>query len=87
MATVRIPPQLQKLTGGERIVEVPGSTLREVIDALEEAYPGFRAKITEGDTLRPGLCAAIDSVVSTRGLLQPVGHKSEVTFVPAISGG
>ena len=87
MPTVYIPPQLRKLTDGAQTVEVTGQTLRQVVDALEELYPGIRDRLHDGENFRPGLAAAVDSVVSTRGLLQPVGADSEVHFLPAISGG
>ncbi len=87
MALVRIPPQLRKLTGGAREITVAGATIGEVIDALEKEHPGIRDRVLEDDELRPGLAVAVDSVIATRGLLQPVGEQSEVTFVPAVSGG
>jgi molybdopterin synthase sulfur carrier subunit len=87
MARVFIPAQLVEVTGGEREVEVPGGTLREVIDALDARFPGFKARLVDGDRLRSGMNAAVDSVVHPTGLRQPVGETSEVHFIPAISGG
>ncbi len=85
MARVFLPAQLAKLTGGAREIEARGATLREVIESLEEAYPGLKDRLVEGDRLRPGLAAAVDNVFS--GLRQPVGESSEVHFVPAMQGG
>ena len=87
MPTVYIPPQLKKLTSGARTVEVGGKTLREVVDALEALYPGIKDRLLDGEKFRPGLAAAVDNVVSNRGLLQAVGEESEIHFIPAISGG
>ena len=42
MATVHIPPQLVRFTDGARQVEIPGTTLREIVDALDERFPGIR---------------------------------------------
>ncbi|MBI4583892.1 MAG: MoaD/ThiS family protein [Planctomycetes bacterium] len=87
MPTVFIPAQLQSFTGGARKVEVKGKTLREVIEALDAAFPGLRDRLVEGDRLRPGLAVAIDSVICSAGLRQAVRKDSEVHFIPAISGG
>ena len=87
MATVQIPSQLTKLTGGLRVVEVPGATLAEVIDALESRFPGARQRLVEGERLRPGLAAAVDNVFAPPGLQHAVGPASEVCFVPALKGG
>jgi molybdopterin synthase sulfur carrier subunit len=85
LARVFLPAQLVKLTGGAREVEARGTTLLEVIEALEAAYPGIRDRLIEGDRMRPGLAAAVDNVLS--GLRQPVGESSEVCFIPAMQGG
>ena len=85
MATVFIPAQLAKLTGGRRQVEASGKTLLEVIESLEQQFPGFRERVLEGERLRPGLAAAVDNAFT--GLLQPIGESSEVHFVPALRGG
>jgi len=87
MAVVWIPVLLRDLTGGVETVEVPGRTVGEVVAALDERYPGVRARLCQGATLRPGLAAAVDSQVARLGLAQPVGTASEVHFLPAIAGG
>lgn len=87
MATVQIPTQLARLTGGLRAVEVSGATLAEVINALEARFPGVRDRLVEGDRLRPGLAAAVDNVFAPPGLQHAVGETSEVCFVPALRGG
>lgn len=87
MPIVHVPPQLRKLTGGERTVEVAGKTLGEVVDALEQRFPGIRQRLLEGEDLRPGLAAAVDSEICREGLRQPIAEKSEIHFIPAISGG
>ncbi len=87
MPTVWIPPLLRELTGGRESVSVPGQTVRQVIDALEATYPGLRARLCEGDRLRPSLAVVVDGAVSRRGLAHPLSEASEVHFVPAVSGG
>ncbi len=89
MAQVWIPRRLQSLTGGRKMVEVTGSTVRRLIDSLENQYPGLKARLydAERDSLAPGIAVTIDGVVREMGLLEKVQEESEVHFLPAISGG
>ncbi len=87
MPVVWVPSQMRELTGGESRVAVPGRTVRQVIESLEARYPGARARLIEDDHLNPIIAVAVDGVVSTLGLRQPVEEDSEVHFVPAVSGG
>ena len=87
MAVVWIPAQLRTLASGRVTVSVAGSTVGEVIAALEIACPGIRERLCDGDRLRPSLSVAVDDEIARLGLLQPVRESSEVHFLPAISGG
>ena len=87
MATVFIPSLMQGLTGGRHRVVVPGATVREIIDSLEESYPGVKERLVDGFRVRPNISVAVDGEVGTSGLLQRVGEASEVHFLPAIGGG
>jgi molybdopterin synthase sulfur carrier subunit len=87
MARVWIPPLLRDLTGGVQTVTVGGARVREVIEELDRLYPGTKARLCDGDTLRPGLAVVVDTGVARLGLREPVGPDSEVHFLPAIGGG
>ena len=87
MAVVYIPPLLQGLTGGEDALMVEGATVGELVDNLERAYPGIRARLVDQDRLRPNIRVAIDGQVSRLGLLEHVTPACEVHFVAAIAGG
>ena len=87
MATVYIPTLLQQLTAGRNAVDVAGGTVRDVIDSLEQAYPGLRERLLEQGRLRPNISVAVDGEVAPMGLLEPVGPASEVHFLAAIKGG
>ena len=86
MAVVWIPPLARDLTGGAERVSAAGSTLAEVIDALEERYPGVKARLVEDGRLRPTLSAVIDGETDAR-LRAKVAEGSEVFFLPRVSGG
>lgn len=87
MAIVGIPAQLAPLTGGRSSVEVDGSNVRQLIDRMDEMYPGIRDQLVENGRLRGNISVAIDGEISPLGLLERVSARSEVHFVAAISGG
>jgi sulfur-carrier protein len=87
MATVWIPPLMRDLTAGQQHVDVPGVKVRELIDALDQAYPGLRGRLIEDGELRRGITVTVDGVVSRQGLRTLVAANSEVHFLPPIGGG
>ena len=87
MAKVWIPSLMRDLTGGQAVVRVRGSTIRQIIDNLESAYPGARSRLLSGDSLKPGIGVAIDGEMVRYGLTEKVKAASEVHFLPAVSGG
>ena len=87
MATLFVPPSLRSLTDGERRLEISSISVRALIDELEQAHPGFRDSLVDGDRLRPGLAIAIDGVASSEGLLAKIPADAEVHILPAIAGG
>ena len=87
MARVFIPMQMRDLTGGKADVTVDGRNLRQVIAALDEAFPGIAGRVLREGKIAPGLAVSIDNEFSSLGLLARVGPESDVHFVPAIAGG
>jgi molybdopterin synthase sulfur carrier subunit len=87
MAWVFIPPSLRPLTGGIDAVELEGATVGQLIDRLEDRFPGTRDRLCRGDELQPGIAVAVDGSVRALGLLQPVRSQAEVHFLPAVGGG
>jgi molybdopterin synthase sulfur carrier subunit len=87
VATVFIPSLMEKLTGGQRQVTVVGSTVRQIINNLDEAYPGIKERLVDKHRMKPNITVAVDGTVSPLGILEKVGEDSEVHFLPAIGGG
>ena len=87
MATVFIPTMLQKMTGGDKKVDMDARNVRQVIDRLDELYPGIKDRLVEDGEILPNLAIAIDGDVAIMGMLEKVREDSEVHFVPAIGGG
>lgn len=78
---------LRDLTGGTTQVSVPGTSVREVVEELEQRYPGVKSRLIEGDQLRPNITVVVDGSASQKRLRERVTEKSEIHFVPSISGG
>jgi molybdopterin synthase sulfur carrier subunit len=87
MAVVIVPPLLRALTGDVARVEVAGDTLRKVINELERRYPGTKARLVDGTSIRPEISVAVNGGIISAGLLEPVPEGAEVLIIPAISGG
>ena len=87
MPVVWVPALLQDITGGEERVSVPGETVRQAIEALEERFPGIKARLYDGDRLRPNIAVVVDGEISHLKLRHKLEEGSEVHFLPAISGG
>ncbi len=87
MATAVIPSLLRKLSGGRERVTVSGKNLREAIADLERQFPGFSDQLLEDGELKASVAVSIDGEVGINGVLEPIGDKSEVYFLPAIAGG
>ena len=87
MATVFIPSLMQSITGGQQTVEIEGATVRQIIENLEKAHPGMKARLVENNRVKPNISVAVDGEVTPMGMLEKVGENSEVHFLPAIGGG
>src|SRR5436305_2018400 len=87
MTTVHIPSVMRTLTGGDREVIAAGSTLGEIVESLEAAYPGLKSRLAEGDRIRPGLAVFVDGAQVRPDLTTRVADAAEIYFAPAIAGG
>jgi molybdopterin synthase sulfur carrier subunit len=88
--TVRIPTTLRPLTGGQSEVSVEGSTVGEVLEALESTHTGFAARILddEGGLRRfVNVFVADDDVRFLQGLETPVPDGETISIIPAVAGG
>jgi len=87
MARVFIPPAIRSLTAGLQEVDVSGATVSEIIDQLDQRFPGARSRLCDADGLNPGLIVMVGNSASSLGLLQRVADDEEVHFLPSIGGG
>ncbi len=90
MTTVRIPTQLRTLTGGKGEVTVEGTTIGEVLKALDAAHDGFAERLFDDDgNLRRFVNVFLDDedVRFLEGLDSPVAAGQTVSIIPAVAGG
>ena len=88
--TVRIPTQLRTLTSGEGTVSVEGSTVGEVLKALDATYSGMGERLfDEAGKLRRfvNVFVADEDVRFLDGLETAVTDGQTVSIVPAVAGG
>jgi molybdopterin synthase sulfur carrier subunit len=88
--TVRIPTTLRALAGGSSEVQVDGSTVGEVLKALDAAHPGFTDRLIDDDgNLRRfvNVFVADDDARFLQGLETPVPDGETVAIIPAVAGG
>tara|TARA_Y100000758_G_scaffold145386_1_gene103061 strand:+ start:351 stop:626 length:276 start_codon:yes stop_codon:yes gene_type:complete len=78
---------MQKLTAGQDILDINGATVREIIENLEQNYPGIKVRLVDKYKMKSNISVAVDGEVSPLGLLEKVSENSEVHFIPAVGGG
>jgi molybdopterin converting factor small subunit len=87
-----IPGPLREFAEGQSKVEIvhEPATLADALSALWTLYPGLRDRVaTEQGEIREHINIFIgeDDVRFTGGLTSPLSAGSEISIVPAISGG
>lgn len=89
VTSVEIPTILRSYTGGERRVEASGSTLAELIAALDTAYPGIGSRLMEDGSLLRFVNVYLndEDVRFLDGLNTAVAAGDTVTILPAVAGG
>ncbi len=84
---VGIPSVLERYTGGAREVEATGATVADMINDLDEHYPGIRFRmVNERGALRPHVRIFVNGT-ATNTLEAPVSDADEIVILQALSGG
>jgi sulfur-carrier protein len=89
-ARVRVPTILRTYTAGESEVTAEGQTLSDVLDSLDDAYPGIKGRIVDEDgTLRRFVNVYVgnDDVRFLDGLDTAVKDDAQISVIPAVAGG
>jgi sulfur-carrier protein len=90
VSVVRIPPVLRQATAGEREIEVPGTTVSEVLDGLYDKHPAVRAQLQtpEGELHRFVNVYLNDEDVRLMSWLDTeVSDGDTLLILPAMAGG
>ena len=88
--TVSLPNALHARTGGRRSMPVAGRTIREIIDALDQTYPGLRFNLChETGELRPFVNIFLnrENIRYLQGLDTPVTPGATVHILQSVAGG
>ena len=88
-ATVRIPTPLRKVTNGEDKASVEGNTMSEVVEALENQFPGLKDRICEPTgELRSFVNVYIngEDIRFVDGMSSSITSGDEISIVPAGAG-
>ncbi len=88
--TVRVTAVLQKLTGGQKLVEARGATVREILDDLESRHPGFKEQMLgEDGKLQRFVNVYLndEDVRYTGGIDTGVKEGDTLDILPALAGG
>ena len=87
---VRVPPLVQKVTGGQRTLRATGSTVNELLANIDREYPGFMAELHDADG---NLHRFVNIYVNDEDMRfldkldTPVKDGDVVSILPAMAGG
>ncbi|WP_457641572.1 ubiquitin-like small modifier protein 1 [Persephonella sp.] len=88
--TVRIPTALRRVTQGQGEVQVEAKTIAELIDKLEEEFPGIKERLVEANG---EIRKFVNFFVNDEDIRFLKGKDTElkdgdvVAIIPAIAGG
>lgn len=87
---VRVPQPLQKSTKGLDLVDASGLTVAEIIDDLENKYPGIKDRLCDGSgKIRRFINIYVneEDIRFLQGDATILKEGDEVSIIPAIAGG
>lgn len=87
---VLIPTPLQKLTNDQATVECEGTTVSELLEALESSCPGIKGRLCDDQgALRRFVNFYVNNedIRFLQGIETPLTDGDEVSIIPAIVGG
>ena len=88
--SVRIPTILRSYTDDESQVTVDGADVNEVLESLDAAFPGIKARIVDEDgALRRfvNIYVAEEDVRFEQGLNTQTPAGTQISIIPAVAGG
>ena len=65
---------MQNLSNGEQRVVVEGKNVRQIIESLDQKYPGFKDRLVEDGRVKPNISVAIDGEITPLGMIEKVSE-------------
>jgi molybdopterin synthase sulfur carrier subunit len=90
VSIVRIPQVLRAAAGGNKQLELPGSSVGDLVQSLVTEYPSLRGQLlTDDGELNRFVNVYVNGqdVRYLDGLATRVGERDEVRLLPAMAGG
>jgi sulfur-carrier protein len=90
MPSVRIPTPLRKLTNDVEVVQAAGGNVGEIIDNLDQSFPGLKERLCDDDGNVRRFVNIFLNDEDIRFLDEKatvVKESDELSIVPAIAGG
>ncbi len=90
MTTVFIPSSLRRYTAGQSKAQVSGGTVNEIIESLEQQYPGVKSRLCDESGKIKGYVNVFvndEEIRALQGGDTVVTDRDEVSIVPAMAGG
>lgn len=90
MAKIQLAPAFQKITSGEKNIEVKSLVLSDALDELEVKYPGIKSKIVgESNQILKYVTIFLgkEDVKYLDGLKTKIAPSDRVNILVAVAGG
>lgn len=87
---VRVPAILQSAVGGQKVVRVEGQTVGEILDRLEQQFPGIKKLLLdENGEIRRHINIYLndEDVRFLQRLDTPIRDGDVLSILPALAGG
>ena len=87
--TVNIPTILRPLTHNQKRIEIAGFSVLEVIEQMEQQYPGVKEKLIAGGKAHRFINIYVndDDIRFSDGLSTSLRDGDSLTILPAVAGG
>jgi MoaD family protein len=87
---VRVTAVLQKLTGGQKTIEACGATVGQVLDDVENRFPGFKSQMYTADGKLHRFVNVYlndEDIRYMGGVEAPIKPGDVLDILPALAGG
>lgn len=86
---VKVPTPLQVITNGEADVKVDARNISELLEALDQAYPGMKERLSDGGRIRRFINIYVndEDIRFLNKEETALKDGDNVSIVPAIAGG